>query len=477
MPESGFLERGRPLANAMRAIEVRANNAQHHLDDIEQRARNGDADAVTELTKTEAQLQAEGHSEEWITRLHGVRDKVFPPVPPPPRLEDTIMASAKIANAAAQAAADAAADAAAALLPPDEVKVPGVYLCPPTDGMSNDDLGQLGPSDRIRLAWSDPDEYLKANRNIYEMDVHRQSVTLQTNPWFDPNSTHLIPVMEETPQTTPLLVWAIENGFLEDVVRDIAQVYKANFAPGLDSIWGVYARNIRAPLASAVKFGRFDVIPILLNAGANPRIRCAELDPASTFGAIEPCVRRGVPHTQCVRNGQDTDDRMCDDPLRAGLRTMRYARYGERVRLCVEALIAHGGRIDILATASATTDEFKWAVDLGFNSLVINSMRDIMILPDGDQKKTDFVALLDQILKEVLLGQPDLPDNTPNPINRDGGLDDIIDYLLSIGAKPQPGVDGMPFADVLWHHADCRPMNSASLRKVLIQGGLDDFGN
>lgn len=290
-------------------------------------------------------------------------------------------------------------------------------------GMSNElqiyILGHVDRVSQINLAVAFPERYLSDDLNIYVLDAHFQ-VRLQD-----------IPPLEESDATIPLLIHAIRNRFHVDVIRQIITIYEQVVTDpdhrGIDSIWGPLSREIPTPLHEAIRTNRLDVVDLILQHSANPRVRFQTLLNTPRSNAPEICNRVGFPHFRCTNlSGQDN----CKNALRYAL-WRSYTIHGPgpssqaKAVAIIRRLFESGESIEIFDNAGNVTVDFREVAIKNLSDVIIGIINGIINLPNTDPRKIRLSFGVNTLLRVILFGDF-IPD----------GQDVLIAYFIRLGANP-----------------------------------------
>lgn len=293
---------------------------------------------------------------------------------------------------------------------PPQAAVPANLFTMPVEMLFNI-LANLDPASLINLATAAPLRFLSFGLNIYVEDAHFQ-VRLQDAP-----------PMEESEATRPLLLWAIDNGIDANVIEQIMTAYQQVPGQWANSIWGPLSRAIPTLLHAAIQAVRPDIVDLLLERGANPRVR---------YCSIGGCIRSGYPHPECTAGppGRVID---CYNALQFALEALSRSTGANEAaaRAIVRRLLASGESVDLLlgnaglpGNAGNLSRDAWMLVQVGLSDVVIPMIDDVLNLPDTDPRGGQLRNRLDFILHAVVTFAT-IPD----------GQDALIEYLIGLGAS------------------------------------------
>ncbi|KAI0467538.1 hypothetical protein F4859DRAFT_525206 [Xylaria cf. heliscus] len=172
-------------------------------------------------------------------------------------------------------------------------------------------LSKMDQSSRIEIAIAYPEVFLRPGFNIFLQDAEDQ---VRRHNRQDP----AIPLFI-TRNTRPLLYPAIDRDMNISVIENMLRVY-TNYCPSsIDGIWGQSPSTLPPPLIHAVSLGRSQIVSLLLNLGANPRLRCGPHNYRLAIPA--DCSLSAFSHEQCqpVNPATQPNATGCITPLAVAL--------------------------------------------------------------------------------------------------------------------------------------------------------------
>ncbi|KAI1502144.1 hypothetical protein F5X99DRAFT_427512 [Biscogniauxia marginata] len=308
-------------------------------------------------------------------------------------------------------------------------------------------------ADLVNLAISHPERFLTNKFNIFVQDAEKQvtEVAAQAQP------------------SRPLLYTAIENGHSVETIRTIVQAYQATHQESIDGIWGSAPSALQPPLHFAVEAGRADLVPLLLDLGANPHIKYSK----GPSGAVSrDCDQPGFVHRQCTVAGVVVQrETTCDDAIETAVHAaIDLGNSPDEAKLqaiedCALELTHRG----VSLQPSPHYTRLLSAALANMTRLIKAVLGPLAARDDNDQEKRQFRTASHNFLAQVA-----------NQPKRDG-LEELIEYLGYLGGPngyliqiedPLPAT--RPFSRHLVKETldGGNPRNAASLLKVFLRRGI-----